>query len=281
MKMTKTLILAGMAVATLAVAAQDGSLLRRTFVPGATDVYRIESSMRQSFTLPGMGEQDLTVDNVQLYSVKVNKVDGDTAEIETVTKTEKLEFGGGMASMIPTPPTPGPVTLPGRLDNRNRATFTKIPSSPEMAMFSAALSGTYSIMVELPEKAVRVGDTWQIVVPKGPFTGREDQFLTARLTGERVVDGVSAWVVQITGRLNSTIDMNELAKDNPDANPMGMSMVIKSVMDVKGEGLVEKATARTLQMDTSIGTKQNVNITDMGMSIDSSGTTTMRVRLQK
>lgn len=278
-KIRKSVIFAGVALAALAAANQGELLIRRTFTEGATDTYVIQTVTKQVLQLPnGMGEQEMgsTVDAT--YALKTAKVDSEkkSATVELTYKIEKVSSEGalGAATDGASPETGKSMTVNGSLDELGRLKVDppKGSSAALASLFTSASSlGGNMISVELPKQAVKVGDTWDIVVPKGPFTGSKDQKLTAKLVGEQVVGGKPAYVISTDGTLQIDADLSKMAEEAPP--PMkGQKMYMKGKAELKTEGVVEKSTGKTLRMTTVMKLKQTMEIPDMGLSVESAGT---------
>ncbi|MGV3618360.1 MAG: hypothetical protein ACO1SV_23790 [Fimbriimonas sp.] len=274
-------------MAAFAVANQDGLLIRRALQEGASDTYKVETVTQQTVNLPnGMGEQEMGTTVVATYQMKTGKVDAakKSAAVELVYTIDKMEADGTLGAMMGGGggETGKPTTLAGTLDELGRVKMElpKEGNAAAAAMISGAQAvGTSTISVELPEKAVKVGDTWEIVIPKSPFTGSADQKLTAKLVGEKEVDGKLAYVISTAGNFKTDADLTKMAEDAP--GPMkGQKMLMKGTIDLKSDGVVEKATGRTLRITTKMKMKQTLELPDMGFTIDTNGTTSTLVTLK-
>lgn len=279
-KIRKSAIFAGVAaLAAIAAASQDGFLLRRTFTEGTTDTYVIQTVTKQVVQLPnGMGEQEMgsTVDAT--YKVKTGKIDAEkkSAAVELTYTIDKVDSEGALGSAMggATPETGKPVTINGTLDELGRLKMEAPKGSPPALaaiMSNASSLGGNIASIELPEKAVKVGDTWEVVIPKSPFTGTKDQKLTAKLVGEKDVDGKPSYVISTEGTLEIDADLSKMAEDAPP--PMkGQKIMLKGKAELKTDGVVEKSTGKALRLTTKMKMKQTMEIPDMGMSIDTTGT---------
>jgi hypothetical protein len=284
--MTKTLIIAGLAVASLAVAAQEVTL-KRTFTEGSTDVYKVDTKTTQTMNTPTMGEVDTDVNSSVTYSVKFDKVDPatGTANVTTTTKFDKLEITGSMAQMMPNVKAPAPIVTTGQIDSQNRLKLDKPAKvDPQLAMLGSSMTmQSLGTLVQLPGKPVKLGDTWDVDIPANPFM-KDGQKVTCKLIGEKNVDGVDAWVVGMTGNIKIAADMSEMMKNNPEAaaSPAaGMKILVNGTVDLDSQATIEKSSGKTLTVDTKMKSKTNVELPDMGMNMDGGGTTTMTVALQK
>jgi hypothetical protein len=280
-----TALLAASAVLSAGFVYQDAVLLRLKLAPNTTDSYTIETVVKQTINMPnGMGEQDLTVSTKALYTLKTLELDGEKANVEATTKVEDIKMEGGMAGSMPgmdanTPP----VVLKGKIDSRGRIVLETSKISP-MAMALSGGSNTSTPFVELPEKAVKIGDTWDVIVPKGPMTQDEDQKMVAKLIGEKEFDGRKVWVVSMVGTVKNVMDSSKLPTEMKadSAGPMGdMKMIIRGTSEITSEGLVDKETGRTLQMTSTGKTKQAIELSDMGLNIETAGTISTKMTLKK
>lgn len=289
-----------MAASAIAMAAQDGAVLKRTFKEGSSDVYKQVTKIKMIMTMP-QGEMNLNTSTDSTYTVKYKKVDptANTADVDTITKIDKMDMTGSLADMAksngqPKATTPKPVTLSGQILANNtfkpeKAEKAEKPvkgakgggSIDEIMSMGAAMQS--SVLIEFPDKAVKVGDTWDIAVPVTPATPA-GQKLAAKLTGEKTVDGIDVWVVNVSGTIKMKFDMSEAVANDPDAQGSligGMKMLLEGTVDMTEDVLIEKSTGRTVQLDGTMKTKQNISIADMGISIDGTTAGTVSVKLQK
>lgn len=109
-----------------------------------------------------------------------------------VTSDIKMQVEGN--SPIPAPnEAPREIVVKGRMDSRYRVFEPKVEGlNPAMAMMSQNLSGM-NLGIELPEGPVKVGDTWDVTIPKNPFLGEKVQTLKASFAGQKSVDGRSVY----------------------------------------------------------------------------------------
>jgi hypothetical protein len=138
------------------------------------------------------------------------------------------------------------------------------------------------VVLVLPEKAVKIGDTWDIPVPKGALTYTEDQKLTAKLVGEKKYNDKDVWVIATTGTIKVDVDTAKFG-DDPDATgPMAnMKMHFTGPAEVTGETLIEKATGKLLHAETKTKATQKIEIAQFGVSIDATTTGTSIVNLKE
>jgi hypothetical protein len=281
-KIRKSVIFAGVALAALAGAVQDGILLRRTLTEGETDTYSIETVTKQTVTLPnGMGEQEMGSTMLTTYKLKTGKIDPakKTAAMELTFTVDKMDTEGmaAMPGATPTTEIGKPFNLTATMDEFGRLKIDPPKgSNPVLAtlLTSSNSLGGNLVAMELPEKALKVGDTWDIPVPKSPLTGTKDQKLVAKLVGEKDVDGKSAYVVSTTGTLQIDADMSKMAEEGAPEMLKGQKMLLKGQAKIESNGVIEKSSGRTLRMTSKVISTQTMEMPDMGMSVGMTGTVT-------
>lgn len=280
---TRTLTLSVLAIlAAIALARPQEILLRRTFQPNAKDSYAVEMNSKNTLDMGGMGmgEQEMEIKGTMDVTLSTGKVEGTKAEVEIKTTNMKFEYGG-MAAMAAGSmgDIPKEVVVKGKMDERNRVSETKIEGvDPRMQMMMNSNMSTMGQFIEFPEKPVKVGDSWEVVLPKNELAGLEETKLKATLMEERA-DG---YALSMTGVIPMKLDLAELAKKNPKAVE-GMPMtdvLVTGTMDLKMEGLVEKGTGRTIRLTTRLRQKTTTNVRQMGITSDSSGETVVKMTLK-
>lgn len=277
------------AAACLASASQDGAILRRELKEGARDVYKVESKADQTVQLSqlGMPDQQVLVTSGMKLAIKTGKLDLEkkSAELEMVS-TEFTFNIEGLAGMAPMPQMPEKVTVQGKIDSQNRVMGMK-PVGANAGMMTASMNAsTGMLFVSFSEQPVKVGETWDVVVPKNPAMGNTDTILKATLTGEEMDGEVPVWIVTVKGPLVLNMDLAEMMKgDQQQADAMaGMgNMKISGTIDLLTEARVEKGTGRTRKMVVKMKGKQTIEMADMGMTIEmlTSGVTTMSLLDEK
>lgn len=273
-----------LALFTVAAVQQDGILLRRELKEGVSDKYRIDFTSDMNATVPGMGEQQIGMKGGMDYVVAIGKVDAEKgeADAEITTSNVSFELLGPMAGMMPPPPPSKDVTTKGKVDTRGRLIAAAASMDPQMMMFGGASMNSVGQGIEFPEKPVKVGDSWTVVLPKNPIFGNEEVKMTAKLLGETRVGGVEAYDVSLEGKIPTKIDMAELSKSMQDGDPTGgmmAGMIITGTMNVKTKGTFEKASGRTLKMESTIG--NNMSLEVGGMQVPISGTMKVVMLLKK
>lgn len=260
----------------MAVAAQDAVALKRVFAADTTDVYKVESKMTMNSEIPQLGAQESEIATGQKISVKYGKVAADgSVTFELTTDIEKVDASGMIGQVMGQDKIP-PIVQPGKALPNGAVTLDK-PSGKTNAMaqmMMGPLSRINGIFFDLPAKAVKVGDTWDMVIPKGPQTGAKDQALTCTLT--KVEGGIAT--VSVAGKISYNVTMSG------DSAPEGMgNMKVKGTSDIKGEAQIEVATGRTVSGKMSSKDKSTVDIDMQGnaMSITNTSSTSSTITLQK
>ena len=280
----KAIVLTGIAVISLAAAAGQGVMLRRELKENATEVYSIKTEMKQSLTIGAMGDQELAINSSMKLTLKTGKLDATTGEagVESVITDIKTETDGVAAMMGDQAEVPKEIKSTGTLDARNRIKLAAPKTQGLVEMMLGSSSPTSALMfIEFPEKAVNVGDTWTVTLPKSPAYGNKEQTLTAKLESEKEVDGTKVWVLSLAGKIKLDFDMTEMMKSMPN-NPMaGQKATMKGDIDLTGEALVDKSNCKTIRCTTNSKTKNTVTLEDVGMTIDASGTAKTTLSLQK
>ncbi len=285
----KLFVLATIVAASIALGAKDGITLRKTLQKGV-ESYHIQSTMKQTITLPGGNEQEMGFTSTTAYSYSIGDVDATagTAPVELTTKVEKFDMEGPMADMMAGEKDKTLITtkVSGKLDSRNR--FTKDPNKkvdPRAILTGSATTSIIGPLVEFPEKAVNVGDAWDVLIPKGPTTTNEDQKLVGKLVAEKEVDGKQVYVVTVGGTLKMNINVGELMKANPvpELEAMGaVDMIVTGTLQISGEANVDKATGKTISMTIKIKSNQETSVAALGdAKIPTVGTSTITVTLDK
>jgi len=285
----KLFVVASLVAASIAMAATDGINLRKTLQKG-TESYHVHSQSQQTITIPGGGDQEMGTTTMTSYSYDIGAVDAAAgqAPVDLTAKIEKFDMDGPMAEAMAGQKDKLLVTVKvsGKLDSRNR--FTTDPTKkidPRAVMMGTANSSLIGPFIEFPEKAINIGDSWDVTIAKGPTTFTEDQKITAKLVAETTVDGKAAYTVEITGKFKTYVNVGELMKANPvpEMEALGaMDMVMTGSIEVTGEATIDKETGKTLTMTIKLKTKQETSIAALGdQKIPSTGTSTVKITLDK
>lgn len=254
------------------------TLLRRTLTANTTDTYKIEDRVQETVKSAAMGEIPVTLSSKRTLALRVTQVDAaaGTAKFEATTHIDEIKADGPAAGLMNQKPSD--VTQTGKLDLRGRMTYDPVATADLMANLLGSSPGSVSagIFVELPERPVRAGDTWTILIPKSPLVYDQDQRLTATLVGDKDLDGTPVWVVSIRGVLHTATDSTKV----PGAKA-GTGVKVNGEVDLAGEGLVEKSTGRTIQMTSKGTSKATVELVEYGITLDTTGTIDSTAKLQK
>jgi hypothetical protein len=283
MRFSKILLIAGLGLCSVAFTAQDSVTLQRTLTENSTETYKIDSKADQTVTSP-MGEMPLKVTAEMTYQLKTGKVDQDkgTADVDVTITVDKVDSDGPMGQMLNQQQIK-PVLQKGTIDKRGHLALTLSNPGDTLQLAMSGVQSTQStLFIEFPDHPIKVGDSWDITVPKSPFTGPDDQTVTAKLTGDKKVDGKDVWVVGVSGKLKMSFDTSKLpASSNDSSNPLGaMKILVKGSLDLTGEGLVDKASGKTVSMKTTGNMKSSIEIPDHDITMDSTGTMESTVKLQ-
>ncbi len=275
MKTRKTIALAAVALGAFAFGTQEASLLRRDLKENSSETYRIESKM--DLLVPGtpFGDVDVKAESKIVYALTTGKADGvsDATPADMVTTFEEVKVGGSLAGSG-APKKPDPIKASGTIDSRNRLKVTPATSkSPEEALAALGMGSLLNVLfAEFPERAVKVGDTWDITIPKSPVLGKQDQKLAVTFVKE-VGDTVH---LRIAGNLTSEVDLAALGAGSL---PADLKLALKQSSRVEGEALVLKATGRTKKLDMTVEAKGTIDVNEGAMEFPSSSKTTFNVKL--
>lgn len=275
------------ALAALALSsAQDGVLLRHDLKENAQDVYKVEMKGNQVIQAPGIDDQPVDVVSTMTCTFKTGKLDAEKgeAELELVTSDIKVEVEGPMAGMVPTDQIPKETTGKGKVDRRYRFTMEPAGQGGMMAMLGGGMNNGLGFAIELPEKAVKPGDVWVVTLPKNPAFGDKEIPLNAKLEGERIIDEVPCYEISMQGVVPLDLDSEKAAKSLPPGGADtagGMRVLVKGDLNVKMVGYYEKSTCRLVRFELETSGKQKIELPDIGIVLDSSGTSKMAMSLQK
>lgn len=271
-----SLLVAGMAVIALA---QDGIKLRRTFTAGSEDNYAFTFTSNNSMETP-QGNMDFKVKGSNAFIVKYKDVKDGSADVEMVTKDMKMETEGGpeMGNMGDNMPKEMIVT--GKLDSRNRLSSAKAGAgmNPMVQMMLSNLSSTSGgYFIEFPEADVKIGDTWDIVLPKFSDKGGVEGKMTAKL----VADKGNAYQIDVSGDVPLKVDMAELMKNDPNAaGAGGLEMVMTGTMKTTYTVMVDKSNGKALSIDGKVDSTMKMEITNMGITMPGTGKVEFSAKLK-
>lgn len=286
MMKTKSLALvaAGAMLVMLAIAQSGGILLRRELKENASDSYKLKIVANQTIDMGGM-QMPIDVTTTADLGLNTLKVSNEKkeADLEVKLTNLKLDMGdmAGMGGMMPE--LPKEVVSTGVIDARNRIKMN--PPKPSggqqgnMMAMVGMMSGGFGdpvgiLSFEFPEKALAVGESWEVVLPKNPMTGNTETKLNAKLVAEKDHNGVAAYEILISGKVPYKVDTAELAKSNPDVAGAfgGMAMLISGSADISTSAIVAKGSGKTLAIDSTVKSNSVVEMPSQGMTLNTSGT---------
>ena len=278
MSRIRTIGALALALATFAIA-QDTITLKRELKTGAKDVYKVVAETKTLIDVPSMGEQEMTMKSSMNYALTTGEVDGTSAKVALSISDIENKVEGPMADMMQgMPEMPKEFKFNGKLDSQNRLSDMKLDGKMDMAtMMMASTTSTMNMFVEYPSGAVKIGDSWDVVIPKNPMLGNEDTKFKATLVGEK--DG--KWVLKMNGELKIKLDMGELMKgQDPTGTGMEMQMVMTGTMKVDTDAIVDKVTGKTTEMTTALDSISVIDIVNMGIKTDQKAKGTIKMTLQ-
>ncbi|MFN8138617.1 MAG: hypothetical protein U0R49_02345 [Fimbriimonadales bacterium] len=297
MKISRITTVVGVAaIVALAIAQDSTVLIRRELKENTSDAYKMVIKTNQTIDAGGM-QMPIDVTATADLGLKTLKINAEKKEGELEIKMSNLKVdmgdmagaggGGDMMGELPKE-----IITKATIDERNRikmeAPKTGEGNSNNMMQMMGMMSGmgdpTGTLGVEFPEKAIKVGDSWEVPVPKNPMLGDVTAKLNAKLVAEKELNGVKVYEILITGKIPVDVDTEKLAKANPQAaaqNPFGgMQMIMKGTVDTSTTMLVSKTTGVTLSVESTQKSNINVEMTAQGMTITTAGTTKVSITKQ-
>ncbi|MEO7454201.1 MAG: hypothetical protein ABIV13_05495 [Fimbriimonadales bacterium] len=282
--MKKTLLLASIAAGLLALTAagQDEVTLRRELKPGAKETYTVFTKVSQTMTPsdPNQaamlgGEMKFAMSMTMDMGLEFQKVaeDKKSADAEMSFTNIVYDFGS-MAGMIPVENMPKSMKASGKIDDRSRMSEFNMPDLPSSLAGSRGMMGP--LMIALPEKAVKVGDVWEMPLPTAEMLGSKDAMMTAKVLVIEDFKGIPVVVVELFAAMPIDADLSEMAQAS--GGPP-MKVLAKGRFDMKGKAHIERATGKTLMMDVTFDTKTHLTMPEVGIEFDTSGVGTSIIEL--
>src|SRR5437016_10711250 len=98
----KALMFAGIGLFALAVAGDQGVLLRRELKENATETYKLETEVKQNADVPGIGDQDLHLTSTMTVTLKSGKLDAAAGQvpIDATLAVAQVKADGSIADMF-------------------------------------------------------------------------------------------------------------------------------------------------------------------------------------
>ncbi|MBV6458298.1 MAG: hypothetical protein HONBIEJF_01424 [Fimbriimonadaceae bacterium] len=262
---------------------QDGVLLRRVLKP-STDTYNVKMKSINKMYIEQMGgDQEASVDGTMKVVVKVGDVDAakKANAVELAFSDMKFELGGMAATAQGAlDELPKTYKIKGFLDEMNRFTEPKLEGIDQRSMMMSGMEQMRnSFFFELPEKAVKVGDTWTIKLPSTAMIKKETP-MECKFMGEETIDGTAAYKIEMKADMKIDADMSEMAGD---ANTGGvqMKMIMKGTNVMTTTLWMEKGTGRALKTETKVVGDQTMEMPDMNMTMPIKSETTATMTLAK
>lgn len=289
----RTALLAPLALAATFALAQSPVTLARKLVEGAKDTYKVTMKV-DIFPAEGspMGNSNeplvsMTYENQVVFAI--GKADTESKSsvpasiVEMVIKKGKLTASGMGGPMIEgmMGQMPDEIKATGSLDAQNRLNNFKVPSG-DFAMRLSGLRQAVQLLagVEFPAKEVKVGDTWDVVVPKSAETGNKEAKLVAKLVGEKKVESVDAWEITLTGKVPYAFDSSSMGDAGGMTAGMG-EFTVTGWYEGTTTAIVEKATGRVIRVDNKSKLNSSMEVGSQGMAFETNGDTTITIELAK
>ncbi len=245
--------LAALVIAALvAMGAADGTLLRREAQQGSTDEYDVKVSRSM-----GSGNSATVVKWHAAY--KIGARDQDKQNEVDITISD-LAYEGVNFGQFGDKEPPKNANYKAYLDVRNHMTE---PQPVEKS--SPAKQWLLFDFLELPEKEIKVGDTWKAEVQPPEMMGKAKLSLDAKLVGEDVFQGKPVWVIEVTGTrvpFTGTIKVGLNSADTPQ------DVKVTGTIDVTSKVLLEKGSCRTLSTTTKTHVEQELELESVPMQMD-------------
>lgn len=280
----------GLVALSMAATAQDSFLLRRQLVEGAKDAYTVETVMDSTIQAP-TGDMQMKTTTSMLYTINVGKVDKDkgVADVETVVTDIQLKMEGPMADMMQgqgANQIPKEIKANGKLSDRGRMTDMKVQGASAammMSMGTASMSG--DTFFAYPDGPVKVGDTWDVLTPKMPLLGNKEHKLTAKYVADEAVGDTKAMKVVVAGTIPMDINVSEMMQQMGTQGGVGglgdMKMLMKGSVEISGTAWLDKASGKILSLENTMDMKTQMELPDMGMTINMPGKAKSTMKLKK
>jgi hypothetical protein len=289
--MYKSLRTAGLvALATIALAAktQESFTLRLVLTEGQRTVYTqsvvVDHTMDAAAL--GGGAQDMEITMTSTMTHTFGRVDPEARKAALTIEVSDLKMEAeGMAGLMMDDGVPDGYKMTAKIDERNRISELKAEGMPAMMAAWAGgergLEAAMNIFV-FPEQPVRVGDTWEMKLPKSPMFGDAEPVMKVTLKEVKEVEGKRALVLEVKGEMPMNVNFGELMRDAPDAGPMGeMDMRMTGTVDSVATVTIEAATGRMLAMESTATSDIQMEIVDIGAKVPITGTTRTVIRLKE
>lgn len=278
--------------ASFAAQGQDEYLIRRTQTANSVERYKVSMATKMNMGAEGQN-QNMDFTGTMDFDIATGQVDEKgVADVELKTSNLKFESEGAGPEMMGGEDIPKEMVMKGKLDDRYRLTEAKAvgPASQAQMMMSMSGSGSSAFFFELPEKPVKVGESWKVVLPSNPFLGEKEHSLTAKLIAIKDVEGESAYEIHVEGEIELDVDLSEAMKKAFEASGesgglgdmlAAMAMKMKGKIGYDATQMLARKDGRLLNIVVKMDNKAQMEMTELGMKIDVDGTTTLTMSPRK
>lgn len=270
------------------VAPQDTVVIRRNLTAPTEASYRVDFSMKQMIDVPEMGgAQPFDLSGIMKNTLKIGKYDDQkkTAPLEASLTEIRMKFEGLAAMMegVLGGPPPKEMRFTGAIDELNRLSALKAAAQSSLGPILNVAVSSWGNLASYPVSAVKVGDTWQTVVPKVAGFWADNATFNYKLVGTRAVDGKTLAVIEGDGTLRSLIDLSQMmgsggmggSVDGQPGPRMYGPLKVKVNLDV------DWTTGLPYQFSAVLSGKQTLDIPAMGMARPVEGTISTKMTLLK
>jgi len=220
-------LVAGLALASasLAQTPQDPILLRLRVSEGTADRYLFSASLTNQATLPNGQSREAKTEYTQDLHITYGKT---SLRGETELTFEAKNFRA--TSSVPVN-GPGDFKFTGKSSNRFELSDLKsVTNDPQHQMMVSTMTQTWRLF-SLPEKSVKVGDTWDRKYSAQTAVGNIEKDLVMTYERDETQDGLSLVVVTTKGDLPVDADLSATRGAQPGTitakGTMRLSMVIR------------------------------------------------------
>jgi len=275
--MIPMLALMACSIASAQDAPAQGYLIRRELKENAQSDYKLELNMMQKITSDALGgEQEFGIVGSMKYVEKSGKLDTEKQllDLDIIVSNMKFEFSG-MAVMLQgmVDQLPREMKNSMRVNNRNAmvpAPAKKVegeaaakPQQGNLILGMVGSSWTQALL--FPEKEIKVGDTWDTVLPKSPNYNNKEVTLKSKFKEMRLVGETNCVVITTEGVLPLTVDLSSMMGNVGDQT---MSATLSGPLNFKMEVAVDPATGKVLDLVASTKGKQVLDLNQMSMDVD-------------
>jgi len=236
----------------------DNPVLRRTLSGSKPEVYKVNVHEYRAMSSEYFDkmEFDTTRKCTVVIDATKSPASADKVNVDLTYRVDD-EFVDGPSDGLT--PEYKPIVFKGTLDNRGTLAFEKEKATLEELATQMTLSAAEtSVVVPLPEKPVKIGDTWEIPISGLNGKDQEPQKLTAKLVGEKKVGGQTAWVISTTGTVTTTSE--QLLSFQVQGEEVKQTFLSKTVSDVQGDTLLDQTTGRTIRSTTKLKKRMTMTI---------------------